>query len=162
MTDALQNKVATFAADVALAHQLVHGQAAEQVATEGGNLPTFAALQEGLAAAAAITETGQNRQAAEAAKVAAEAARDVAASAAGVYPDTASGLAATAVGDYFSVPSPEEDEVLILYRNNAGAAVEIKRYPSAAWVASARESMTAMAASLVLTQSIIATHHAFV
>ena len=86
----------------------------------------------------------------------------MATSAAGIYPDTTSGLAATAVGDYFSVPSPEQDEVLILYRNNALTAVEIKRYPSAAWVASARESMTAMAASLLLTQSIIATHHAFV
>lgn len=113
-------------------------------------------------AAAAITKTEQDRQAAEAAKIAAETARDVAASVAGIYQDTASGLAATAVGKYFSVPSPEEDEVLILYRNNALTAVEIKRYPSAALVASARELMTAMAASLVLTQSIIATHHAFV
>lgn len=113
-------------------------------------------------AQALVTETGQNRQAAEAAKTAAEAARDVANSSAGIYHDTTSGLAGTATGDYFSVPSPLDDEVLILYRNDAGIATEVKRYPSAAWVESTRELMTAMAASLVLTQSIIAAHHAFV
>ena len=162
MTDALQSKVATFAADIELAHKLVHGLPAEQVETDGGTLPTFAAMQEGLNAAAAITETGQNRQAAEAAKTAAEAVRDVASSLAGIYQDAASGLAGTASGDYFSVPSQLDDEVLILYRNDAGLAVEVKRYPSAAWVENTRESMTAIAASLVLTQSIIAAHHAFV
>lgn len=112
-------------------------------------------------AAAAITETGQNRQAAEEAKTAAEAARDVANSSAGIYQGTDLGLAGTATGDYFSVPSPLDDEVLILYRNEAGIAVEVKRYPSAARVENTRESMMAMAASLVLTQSIIAAHHAF-
>lgn len=162
MTDALQSKVATFAADIELAHKLVHGLPAEQVETEGGVMPTFAGVQEQLSAAAAITETGQNRQAAEAAKTAAEAARDVANSSAGIYQGTDLGLAGTATGDYFSVPSPLDDEVLILYRNEAGIAVEVKRYPSAAWVENTRESMTAMAASLVLTQSIIAAHHAFV
>ena len=119
--------------------------------------------------ASAIIETDQNRQAAEAAKTAAEAAktaaeaaRDVANSSAGIYQDTTSGLAGTATGDYFSVPSPLDDEALILYRNDTGIATEVKRYPSAARVESTREAMTAMAASLVLTQSIIAAHHAFV
>ena len=119
--------------------------------------------------AAAITETAQNRQAAEAAKTAAEAAktaaeaaRDVANSLGGIYQDTASGVAGTASGDYFSVPSQLDDEALILYRNDTGIATEVKRYPSAARVESTREAMTAMAASLVLTQSIIAAHHAFV
>lgn len=117
----------------------------------------------------AIIETAQNRQAAEAAKTAAEAAktaaeaaRDVANSLAGIYQDAASGVAGTATGDYFSVLSPLDDEALILYRNDAGIATEVKRYPSAARVESTREAMTAMAASLVLTQSIIAAHHAFV
>lgn len=91
----------------------------------------------------------------------AEAARDVANSSAGIYQDTTSGLAGTATGDYFSVPSPLDDEVLILYRNDAGIATEVKRYPSAAWVENTRVSMIGVAASLVLTQSIIAAHHAF-
>lgn len=49
----------------------------------------------------------------------------------GVYPNTAAGIAATTTGKYFSVPSSNTGEYLILYLNNAGAAVEIKRYPSA-------------------------------
>ena len=98
---------------------------------------------------------------AEAAKTAAEAARDVANSSAGIYQDTTSGLAGTVTGEYFSVPSPLDDEVLILYRNDTGIATEVKRYQSAAGVESQHEAMIAMAASLVLTQSIIAEHHAF-
>ena len=91
----------------------------------------------------------------------AEAARDAANSSAGIYQDTTSGLAGTATGGYFSVPSPLDDEVLILYRNDAGIATEVKRYPSAAVVENTRVSMIGVAASLVLTQSIIAAHHAF-
>ncbi|AYN89405.1 hypothetical protein EAH50_09275 [Escherichia coli] len=91
----------------------------------------------------------------------AEAAIDVANSSAGIYQDTTSGLAGTATGGYFSVPSPLDDEVLILYRNDAGIATEVKRYPSAAGVENTRVSMIGVAASLVLTQSIIAAHHAF-
>jgi lysophospholipase L1-like esterase len=71
---------------------------------------------------------------AEAAQAAAEAARDatVVAGAPSIYVDTAAGLAATASGGYFSVPSGVSDESLILYRDDAGVAQEIKRYPSAA------------------------------
>jgi len=47
-----------------------------------------------------------------------------------IYTSVALGLSSTAAGSYFSVPSPESAEYLILYRNNTGAAVEIKRYPS--------------------------------
>lgn len=60
----------------------------------------------------------------------AEAARDAAQLAAGVYPDTATGLAATTSGDYFSVPSAESSESLILYLNSSGTALEVKRYPA--------------------------------
>ncbi|MGI4533230.1 hypothetical protein ACR2XB_07200, partial [Klebsiella pneumoniae] len=91
----------------------------------------------------------------------AEAARDAANSSAGIYQDTTSGLAGTATGGYFSVLSPLDDEVLILYRNDSGIATEVKRYPSAAGVENTRVSMIGVAASLVLTQSIIAAHHAF-
>ena len=91
----------------------------------------------------------------------AEAARDAANSSAGIYQDTTSGLAGTATGGYFSVLSPLDDEVLILYRNDSGIATEVKRYPSAAGVENTRVSMIGVAAGLVLTQSIIAAHHAF-
>lgn len=60
----------------------------------------------------------------------AEAAADAAELSGGVYPDTTTGLAAVAEGEYFSVPSAEDTEYLILYRDVAGVAVEIKRYPS--------------------------------
>lgn len=70
--------------------------------------------------------------AAEAAQTAAESARDAAQLSSGVYADTAAGLAATSVGDYFSVPSADADEYLILYRHDSGpTATEISRYPSA-------------------------------
>lgn len=77
------------------------------------------------------------RDAAIAAKTQAETARDAAQLSAGVYDTTAAGLAATTVGDYFSVPSDDLDESLILYRHDAGPlATEITRYPSAALVES--------------------------
>lgn len=67
-----------------------------------------------------------------AAKTAAEAARDAAQLSAGVYATTAAGLAATTNGKYFSVPSAESRDSLILYQNSSGTAVEVKRYPAAA------------------------------
>lgn len=49
-----------------------------------------------------------------------------------IYADTTAGLAAVADGEYFSVPSADSDEYLILYRRaDASTATEIKRYPSA-------------------------------
>ena len=65
------------------------------------------------------------------AKSEAEAARDAAQLSAGVYPNTGAGLAATTAGQFFSVPSPDSSQYLILYQNVAGAAVENARYPSA-------------------------------
>jgi hypothetical protein len=61
-----------------------------------------------------------------------QAARDAAMATGKVYATTAAGLAATTTTQYFSVPSPESAESLILYLNNAGAEVEQKRYPSTA------------------------------
>lgn len=68
------------------------------------------------------------------AKTAAEAARDatVVGAAPTVYATTAAGLAATSSGEYFSVPSADSAEYLILYLNSSGTAVEQKRYPSVA------------------------------
>ncbi|WP_287370733.1 SGNH/GDSL hydrolase family protein, partial [Mesorhizobium sp.] len=50
------------------------------------------------------------------------------------YPDTAAGLAAVAEGEYFLVPSGDTLESFILYRDLAGVATEIKRFPSTAAV----------------------------
>lgn len=70
--------------------------------------------------------------AADASRVAAETARDAAMLSAGVYATTAAGLEATTTGRYFSVPSANNAEYLILYRNESGVAVDtLKRYPSA-------------------------------
>ncbi|MNZ14602.1 hypothetical protein D3C78_315300 [compost metagenome] len=69
--------------------------------------------------------------AADADAVRAETAAEAAIATGKVYQDTAAGLAATTSGQYFSVPSAESTEYMILYRNNAGAAQDTgKRYPS--------------------------------
>lgn len=95
----------------ALASSVSSGQAA--AASEASRLAADASA--GLAAAE---------------KTAAETARDAANVNGKIYATTAAGLAAVASGAYFSVPSPDSAEHLILYLNNAGAAVEQKRYPS--------------------------------
>lgn len=68
---------------------------------------------------------------AQAAAVQAEVARDAAQLTAGVKDDIAQGLATTVPGQYFSVPSADSNEHLILYRNTSGAAVKVGRYSSA-------------------------------
>lgn len=60
----------------------------------------------------------------------AEAARDAAQLSSGIYPTIEKGLLATGLDKYFSVPSADAKEYLILYRNSGGVAVESKRYPS--------------------------------
>lgn len=95
-----------------------------------------AATQAGVATGAATTATGAATTAttqaglASTARTAAEAARDAALAAARIYATTAAGLAAVASGEYFYVPSANASESLILYLDNAGTAVEQKRYPS--------------------------------
>lgn len=76
----------------------------------------------------------ENLVASVAAKNAAEAARDASALNGRVYGTTAAGLAATTSGQYFSVPSADNDEYLVLYLNSSGAAVAVKTYPSSALV----------------------------
>lgn len=71
----------------------------------------------------------------------AEQAAEVAQTTAGIYADTATGLAATATGTlkYFYVPSVDNNEILALYRNNSGAAVDTgKRSPSQKLIESIR------------------------
>lgn len=103
--------------------------------------PPSEILQAVMDAEAARDAAEGYRDGAQTARTGAEAARDAAEDAADraeaaraaartIFPNTAAGLAATTDGDYFSVPSPDEDEYLILYRNDSGSAVEIRRYPS--------------------------------
>lgn len=79
----------------------------------------------------AAQRSEEQAERAVAAKSGAEAARDAAQLSAGVYQDVATGLTSTPADKFFSVPSPESTEYLILYKNNAGVALEVSRYPSA-------------------------------
>lgn len=60
----------------------------------------------------------------------------------GIFESIAAGLAFTATDGYFSVPSANSAEYLILYRNVLGVAVPIKRYPSTANVPTVFEENT--------------------
>lgn len=72
----------------------------------------------------------------------AQTARDQAVSASGIYASTAAGLAATTNGQHFCTPSVDSAEYLVLYRNNAGTAVEVSTYPSKAAVDAAVTAAT--------------------
>ena len=94
--------------------QIVNGDSMTDVLVESGPVPTLA--KQAVQAQAKVTASLQ----------------EVAAQMAGAmtYSTTALGLAGTQNGGYFSVPSPNAIESLILYKNTAGVAVEVKRYPS--------------------------------
>lgn len=62
-----------------------------------------------------------------------------------IYATVALGLAGTVSGGYFSIVDSAADGYLILYRNNAGLAVEVKRYPEASMVS----ALTALVSSTV-------------
>lgn len=96
-------------------HQVVHGTKDTDVLTENGLVPSLA------------------KQAVQAQVKVSAALEQVAAQMAGAmtYATKAAGLAATVSGGFFSVPSDSAAEYLILYRNDAGSATELKRYPSA-------------------------------
>ena len=95
-------------------HEYVHGSATADVLTESGPVPTLA------------------KQAVQGLQKVTASLEEVASQMAGAmtYTSTELGLVGTNSGGYFSVPSPESREFLILYKNNSGAALEIKRYPS--------------------------------
>lgn len=96
-------------------HDYVNGDSVTDVPTESGPLATLA------------------KQAVQAQDKVGAALIDVALQMAGAmtYTTTAAGLAGTVNDGYFSVPSTDSNEYLILYQNAAGVAVEKKRYPSA-------------------------------
>lgn len=111
----------------ALEAEYPNAQANADAAAESANVS---------AASAGATEVA--KELALAAQANAEMARDSAMGAGKVYTATAAGLAATnGTGDanrYFSVPSANSAEYLILYRNDAGVAAAQKTYPSSAVV----------------------------
>lgn len=118
---------------------------AEAAAAEAAVSAANAASSE-VAAAADATAADAAAATASAAASAAEAARDAAMVSGDIYPDTATGLAAVSEGGYFSVPSPDSSEYLILYRDVAGVATEVKRYPSAGLVATVEGRVTVVEA----------------
>ena len=109
-------------------HDYVHGDSVTDVPTESGPLATLA------------------KQAVQAQDKVSAALIDVALQMAGAmtYTTTAAGLAGTVNDGYFSVPSADSNEYLILYQNAAGVAVEKKRYPSAQAVAAFKDQMDQM------------------
>jgi hypothetical protein len=90
-----------------------------------------AAVAAAAAAAPYVTAAQLAETNAETAQAAAEVARDAALAATKIYATTVAGLAAVANGEYFYVPSATESESLILYKDNAGVAEEVKRLSSA-------------------------------
>jgi hypothetical protein len=119
------------------------------ITTNWGDKLATASTQAGIATAGAETATTQagisldHAGLAATAKTAAELARDAAMVMGKVYATTAAGLADVASGQYFSVPSPDSAEHLILYENVSGVATERKRYPSAAAVQAIAEAVRA-------------------
>lgn len=87
------------------------------------------------AAATATTKAGEAADSASQAAASVVEIQTIVAVAPTVYATTAAGLAATTNGQYFSVPSADSAEYLILYLNSSGTAVEQKRYPSSEIVA---------------------------
>jgi hypothetical protein len=85
------------------------------------------------------------------------ALQDVAAQMAGAmtYASVAAGLAAVPVDGFFSVPSADSNEYVILYKNNAGVAQPIKSYPSTQKVDAVSSAVT-VAASLTWSKQPIA------
>ena len=77
-----------------------------------------------------FNDVAETVEAAEFAASRAEIARDSAVLSTGVKTDIEHGLLTTLDGENFSVLSSSSDEYVILYKNSAGVAVEVKRYPS--------------------------------
>lgn len=96
-------------------HEIVHGNEEKDVLTEGGLVPSLA------------------KQAVLAQRKVNSALEEVASQMAGAmtFPTVAAGLAGTTSGSYFSVPSLNDDEFLVMYLNQGGAPIQQGVYPSA-------------------------------
>jgi hypothetical protein len=79
----------------------------------------------------------------------AEAALDASLLSRGNASSIEDGLAKTVDGEFFSVASDDVNEFVILYKNTAGTAVEVKRYPSAKAIAGSVKSFKTLALMLL-------------
>lgn len=109
---------------------------------------SVSALIDGLTDTAALAEASADR---------AEVAADYANATGKIYDSTVIGLlpANTAPDQYFSVPSSQSSEFLILYKNVLGVAVEVKRYPSEGYVTALLNNQINISADLIRTQTIV-------
>jgi hypothetical protein len=64
------------------------------------------------------------------------------------YATQTAGLAGTTSGQFFTVPASTAVDSLILYKNQGGAAVEVKRYPSTLAVSELTEAVNGSMASI--------------
>lgn len=102
-------------ADITSDGQLAIGVAVTELIAELKTETSVSALIDGLTDSAVVASNN-----AAIAVVAAEHANATGK----IYDSTAIGLVSTANGQYFSVPSPDNLENLILYKNNAGVALD--------------------------------------
>lgn len=100
-----------------------------------------------------FNDVNETVDAAVAAASRAEQARDAAQLWSGISANTAEGLNKTPLNGYFSVPSLESTEYLILYQNVANVAIEVKRYPSSEAVNRALTGAIRSYATLALMQA---------
>ena len=77
-----------------------------------------------------FNDVNDTMDAAAAAASRSEEARDAVMLSKGLANSIAEGLAGTVSGEHFSVLATNSSDYLVLYKNNAGTAVEVKRYPS--------------------------------
>ena len=122
-TATAQAGIATAQAGIATAQAVISTDQAG-IATAQAGIATAQAA-DALSSAAGATVSAA---AALAAKTLAETARDAANVNGKIYATIGAGIAATVSGEYFSVPSTVTEELLILYLNSAGSAIEQKRY----------------------------------
>lgn len=124
----IDDKIQTFMDDMDIVHEVVHGDENSSATTQRGTIPSLAKA----IAATNITLTNA-ANAAIAAKTAAEAARDATNTTGKVYSDTTTGLAGTTANQSFAVLSTDLQS-WIVYKNNAGAALEIGRSYTTAYL----------------------------
>ncbi len=145
--------IAQAEADGELFHQIIHGNSDLLVKTQGGLVPSLA------------------KQAVLAQEIITSSLAEVALQMAGAmtYASTALGITGTNHGAFFSVPSPSNNEYLILYQNVGGEAVDTgKRSPSAEYLFALTDSQSSLlnnqvrfSVDLIRTQTIIVQNLAF-
>lgn len=142
-------------ADIKLAGQLAIGVAVTELIETLKTVTSVSALISGLTNTAALAEASADR---------AEVAADHANATGKIYDSIAIGLLPgnTVPGQYFSVPSSKSSEFLILYKNESGAAVEVKRYPSEGYVTALLNNQINISADLIRTQTIVVQNLEFV